>query len=423
MKSLVLLSIILFSSAGAQWEHVPEVPANRVVYSLLAVHDTIYAGTDSVVYVGAKDGTQWSAGSSPFSTPDVVACMLKAGAVLLAGTFQNGVFRSTNDGASWLPFSTGLSGLGATDISKLLLRRDTLIAGTLGEGVFATASDFSRPWAPWGDSLTDYEGENVFKMAIAGTTVLANAGGNGYIFRYTDDRPWWDPIPINRPHRLIGQGVTGFASGASAVVAGTNAGIYRSTDEGLSWEFAAAPLPAQTIRILPVSRGPDFFSLALTPTSSALLQSTDNGATWQSLGEFPMPNVFDIATVGDSVYLGEPDGLWRAPLSQLVTAVGKNPVAISGFRLEQNYPNPFNPGTVISYQLPVMSEVSLSVYDVLGRKIVTLVNGRETAGPHEVIWNASSFPSGVYFYRLQFRQINSGQAGTYSGTKKMILLK
>ncbi len=85
------------------------------------------------------------------------------------------------------------------------------------------------------------------------------------------------------------------------------------------------------------------------------------------------------------------------------------------FALEQNYPNPFNPTTVISYQLPVASEVSLKVYDVLGKEVATLVSERQEAGTYHFNFNASSLSSGVYFYRLK--------AGNFVATKKMLLLK
>jgi hypothetical protein len=88
---------------------------------------------------------------------------------------------------------------------------------------------------------------------------------------------------------------------------------------------------------------------------------------------------------------------------------------VQEYSLSQNYPNPFNPTTVISYQLPVASNVLLAVYDVLGREVAMLVREKQSAGEYSVTWNAASISSGVFFYRLQ--------AGAYSATKKLVKLK
>lgn len=85
------------------------------------------------------------------------------------------------------------------------------------------------------------------------------------------------------------------------------------------------------------------------------------------------------------------------------------------FSLSQNYPNPFNPTTKIKYQLPEISKVKLTIYDVLGREIKTLVNEEKPAGSYEVEFGGTGLPSGVYFYRIE--------AGSFSDTKKFILMK
>ncbi|HOD66044.1 MAG TPA: T9SS type A sorting domain-containing protein [candidate division Zixibacteria bacterium] len=72
------------------------------------------------------------------------------------------------------------------------------------------------------------------------------------------------------------------------------------------------------------------------------------------------------------------------------------------FELAQNYPNPFNPSTTIGFTLPTAQDVQLVVYNVLGQEIATLVNGRMAAGSHQVTFEASGRPSGVYFYRLTY---------------------
>jgi hypothetical protein len=89
--------------------------------------------------------------------------------------------------------------------------------------------------------------------------------------------------------------------------------------------------------------------------------------------------------------------------------------------LEVNYPNPFNASTVLRYGLPTASTVSLTIYNVLGQRVASLVNGTQSAGWHEVQWNADAV-SGLYFYRLE-TVAASEPARRYSETKKMLLLK
>jgi hypothetical protein len=128
-----------------------------------------------------------------------------------------------------------------------------------------------------------------------------------------------------------------------------------------------------------------------------------DGSNWAIFNQdiAPMPEGADF-----NIYLAN-DG---------VTGVeDRNDVVVERFRLEQNYPNPFNPSTTITYQVPENSFVSIKVYDVLGKEVTSLINEEKSVGSYEVEFDATSLPSGIYFYRLQ--------AGNYTTTKKMILLK
>jgi Secretion system C-terminal sorting domain len=110
---------------------------------------------------------------------------------------------------------------------------------------------------------------------------------------------------------------------------------------------------------------------------------------------------------------------------------GKLPTAIKDdkpvlspnkFSLSQNYPNPFNPQTIINYEVPVRANrysplpVKLTVYDVLGREVKTLVNKTQPAGKYKVTFNASGFASGVYYYKLM-------AGDKFEKTRKMLLLR
>ncbi|MDX1700195.1 MAG: family 16 glycosylhydrolase [Melioribacteraceae bacterium] len=105
-------------------------------------------------------------------------------------------------------------------------------------------------------------------------------------------------------------------------------------------------------------------------------------------------------------------------IEQLATDIQENRTEniFNHFELDQNYPNPFNPETNISYTLPENSQVSLMVYDLLGEEIELLVSEKQVAGSYSINFNASKYPSGIYFYRL-------ATDGNNPITKKMVLLK
>ena len=97
------------------------------------------------------------------------------------------------------------------------------------------------------------------------------------------------------------------------------------------------------------------------------------------------------------------------------TSVDENPTQPLYFTLANNYPNPFNAATMIEYSLPQSSHVTIEIYDMLGRRVTTLVDGTKSAGAYQVTWNAANQSSGAYYYRIT--------TDTYSLTRKMTLLK
>ncbi len=103
-------------------------------------------------------------------------------------------------------------------------------------------------------------------------------------------------------------------------------------------------------------------------------------------------------------------------VNNILTAINAAPGIPADYKLYQNYPNPFNPTTTINYSVPVAAgNVTLKIYDLLGREVASLVNENLSSGNYQVKFDASSLVSGFYFYRLQ--------AGSFSETKKMLLVK
>ncbi len=103
-----------------------------------------------------------------------------------------------------------------------------------------------------------------------------------------------------------------------------------------------------------------------------------------------------------------------------LSAVNNSTSTIKDFTLQQNYPNPFNPSTVIKYSLPEVSRVKITIFNLIGQKIATLVNTDEQQGNYEVSWNAEHESSGIYFYSIHATG-NSGKS--FYAVKKMMLIK
>jgi hypothetical protein len=123
---------------------------------------------------------------------------------------------------------------------------------------------------------------------------------------------------------------------------------------------------------------------------------------------------FNFTVSPDSVQL-DPDNWILKDIQKVPSGVTRDPFIPQEMSLQQNYPNPFNPATTIRYELSKTTWVTLTIFDILGRNVITLVDKEQPAGYYSPQWDAANVPSGIYFYRLR--------AGTFSQTKKMAIIK
>jgi choice-of-anchor B domain-containing protein len=126
-------------------------------------------------------------------------------------------------------------------------------------------------------------------------------------------------------------------------------------------------------------------------------------------------NGFRTDTVTVNVPTNNDSILVNYQMTSTMSAATENQTVARTFALEQNYPNPFNPSTEIRYQIAAASDVRLEVFDMLGRKVSTLVNERKPAGVYNATFNAANLSSGTYFYRLS--------AEGFVETRRMLLVK
>jgi hypothetical protein len=168
------------------------------------------------------------------------------------------------------------------------------------------------------------------------------------------------------------------------------------------------------IRTLLVS-GTDIFA---GTNGSGVFLTSNNGVSWTSINT-GLTNAFVLSLVrcGATLLAGvHGSGVWKRPLLEVTTPVDRPANNLpQQFRLDQNYPNPFNPATTITYTVGRTSRVSLRVFNLVGKEVATLLDETQSAGHHEVVFDATNFPSGMYLYQLH--------AGQLTGTRRMVILK
>lgn len=131
-------------------------------------------------------------------------------------------------------------------------------------------------------------------------------------------------------------------------------------------------------------------------------------------------NVFALAQILSGISYGRHQLIESSTSSVDLHGLGQVP---SRFILQQNYPNPFNPTTTIEYSLAHEMNVSLKLYDILGREVMTLAEAKQNAGAHRITVNAEHLSSGTYFCRMKARPTDGGQAGEFVETRKLLYLR
>ena len=400
------------TDGGASWTPANDGFANGQVKVMSASGDELLAMSRGYFCRSTDQGSTWTENDTPFGGDAGSLAFINSYAFAVG----QGVFRSTDAGAHW---TLQDSATGSYPPGSIV---------SIGSNIFATTSvgvsasnDNGVSWHPASSGMFS---ENipetgriyppiVCTLAALDTDLFAGTYGSG-IFKSTDLGVSWAPADSGLP--LNGDAmVTAMSADGKNVFASVNfTEVYLSTDEGNSWIQANNGLKGW----IESSAVGDTDVFVGTSGGGVFIFKSSN-RTWipvnEGLGDL---GVYSLAAANGQLYAGTGShGVWKRPIAEMVLDGIKNVKTNmpSGYRLYQNYPNPFNPTTVISYQLSTRVLVVLNVYDVLGRKVETLIDRVQTAGVHSVTFNAPNLPSGVYFYRLQ--------AGTYEDTRKLLLLK
>jgi len=392
---------VTFSNGITGWclrrDLVHPVPG---VLSFTVKGTDLFAGTTDGVFRTTDNGTSWVPVNSGLLVPWTDYWYIHYMAALDTNLFiaAYGVCRSTDNGDNW----NWVDCVRYDAAGPLLASGRNLYVGARG-GVFLS-TDGGESWSNLDSNTTT----KISALAVIDTNLIAGTG-TGMLLR-VNGGSWKSATGFPASTGIECLGVTG-----KDVFAGThNVGIYCSTDDGTSWIKRDSGMTNEWVKALAFS-GKNIFAATM---GGGVCISSNSGMTWTAVNTGlpnPYPYTYALAVSTTDLFVGAAQGIWRRPLSEMVTSINQLPTIAYSFTLEQNYPNPFNPATTVRYSLPHKSQVLLAVYNTLGQRVAILVQGQQEAGSFEVTFDGSGLASGMYFYRIQ--------AGTYVDTKRLLLIR
>lgn len=385
---------------------------------------------------------QWVQMTNANSNVTYIYDFASSGIYLFTLTESNGVFRSSDNGVNWVAVNNGLPILNNRCIIAI---GSSIFVGSTTGGVFRT-TNYGDNWAAVNNGLTKI---NVLSFCVSGTTIFAGTGSpRGSIFRSTNDGTSWNEVFILPSDGTVGHFTTKGTNVFAAASFFLSSKIYISSNNGINWTVASGSL---TLISSIIGNEPNLF----IGTYQGVGISTNSGTNWSSCG-LQQFWIYDFAVSGSNLFAGTDTGgvylstnngtnwipknegfnnmlpvvqlfiynnyiftgglyIWRRSLSDIIGIQKISTEIPSSYSLRQNYPNPFNPMTKIEFAVPKSSGVKITVIDVTGKEVAVLVNETLQAGTYKTDWDASAFPSEVYFYRIV--------ADGFKETKRMMLVK
>ena len=402
------------TNAGATWAGISKVLTSDGVYGLDVVQGTSKvwvsgvssSGLNNSILFSSNSGTSWSIQSTIPNADLRDIDMISENSGWSCG-FNGAVFRTSNGGVNWGQAS--LPGVGGATLTRVDFVDDMNGYIFAGSAAFWKTTDGGNNWAQmptgtgegvrWADMVNAATGYHI-SSSITDSRIFktSNGGTNWTEQSYPNPGNLWRIKMINSN--------TGY-------VCGDGGRLFRTTD-GLTWVTVAPP----AIHNYTTTDWYDINNGVLGAGSGFAARTTNGGQSW-FVGNTGGYTVWTMKMI-------HPDTIWSTqdfglvfkyvggPTTDLIEWKDEVPAS---FVLKQNYPNPFNPSTTIEFSITKAASVNLTVFDMRGREVRTLINNMQlNAGVVKVAFDGTGLSSGVYFYAVAFD-------GQRVGINKMVLLK
>jgi photosystem II stability/assembly factor-like uncharacterized protein len=404
------LGVYHSSDRGGNWETANAGISAKTIFKLFGDEDRLLAATNTGISVSPDKGETWlttKVAGAHFE--DDISCMTSIGSVLIAGMTATsgssaGIYRSTDGGETW---GKTLDGRSPTDavfglpVLSLVRMDGTLFAGTGHEGLFASA-DSGKSWNTLDSALSEqvilslvtdgeklYAGtqEGVFKSADKGAHWIKASTGLPAIVYY-------NTLAVSGPNLYTAIYCPRCPSGDGFF------GLYRSRDEGMSWQSIRKGLSDETqVNTLTATEAMKFLG-----TSTGAYVSTDDGDTWDHFATgSPADNGRQVYVSEKTLYATvDGAGVWRASLPEFAYSLGVTTEVRRGKpgMAVRTQPAFSRQGATVHYQVMNAGMVDLGLFTLDGKRVVTLVHGFRTAGRHAEIL-AHPALRGLHLLRLR----------------------
>lgn len=469
------------SNGGSNWSVITDSDIHADQHTCVWRPDgsQVWVGHDGGVSTSLDAGITWSSFENilPITQYVNIDVGVNNTNLIIGGSQDNGISRTTNGGVSWTQLRGGDGGGVAIDPAN---SANVFIT----DGVYSNTETFKRLKSTdtglnWTYIDNDIEPSDIWYTKIRSDLVqplYLYTNANAFVYRSINNGANW--IKFNStafPFDVANLNVSKYVSPGAVVYAAldswTPGNILRVYD-GTSWNERSEGFTTSVrgVKPHPVDINKAYALLNGFSAGNKIFKTTNKGVTWTNISgnlpNVPMGDVIPHPLSDNLLYVGTEMGCYKStnaganwyrwnnglPEAAIVTEMvaidslstrgryyivaatygnsmflrevsGDDAVGIanlnsniaSGYLLKQNYPNPFNPTTKISFTLPVKSFVTIKVYDVNGKEIAELINQEKQAGENIVEFNGANLSSGVYYYKMS--------ASDFSQVRKMILIK